>query len=236
MLILGENKLKVLNLINRFGVIGYRQLFDYFEGQISQGAIYKILSDLHENELIKKGNVGRIFYCYITPNAEAIIDKPMYNFKTVNKTEVIHDLRVNDFILKQYKSAVATDKYKYVDFTTERELTDEQLIEREDSFKSNNLTRNVEKIKRNIPDGMLNLETQDGRLLRIAIEYEFTQKSTRRYKEILGRYQKQYDRNEIATVTYIYKGSRVRHKIEQVMSENNYNFNITFRNADNIFD
>lgn len=236
MQILGENKTNVLNVINRFGVISNKQLFSHFEGRMTDSLIYKILTWLEENDYIKKGNIGRIYYSYITPHAEPLVDKPMYNFRTVDKGEVIHDLRVNDFLIKQYKNAVSSGKYKYVDFTTERELTDEVLVENEGSFNSNNLTRNVEKIKRNIPDGMLNLETEDGRILKIAIEYELTQKSTRRYKEILGRYQNQFDRNEIATVTYIHKGNRVRHKIEQVMSENNYDFNITFRNADNIFD
>lgn len=234
--IMGGNKLKVLDLINRFGVIANKQIFRYFDGEITPHAIYKILADLEGMGFIAKGNIGRIFYAYIRPSASSVVTEPMYRFNKLNLSELLHDLRVNYYLIERYKQAKESGKFRSVSFITERELIDEILIEREDKITDSNYTRQIDKLKRHLSDGILIVETFDGRVNRTAIEYELTQKAKGTYEKILRKYQLSSDRNDLDSVIYIVKGKRIQRKIEQVMSENNYSFNIRFYDADETFE
>lgn len=234
--IFGETKLKILDLINRFGVIANKQLFSYFEGEITNHSIYKNLSELENMGYISKGNIGRIYYAYIRPSATTAVSEPMYKFNKLNQTELLHDLRVNYFLIERYKQAKESGKFKDVYFITERELIDEELIEREDKFTDTNYTRQIEKLKRHMPDGILVIEKFDGSFVRTAIEYELTQKAKMTYEKILNRYQNSFNKEELNQVIYIVKGRRIQRKIEQVMTEKNYQFNIRFVDADETFE
>lgn len=234
--IIGGNKVKILDLINRFGVIANQQLFKYFEGEITNHAIYKILSELEGMGYISKGNIGRIYYSYIRPSATAMVTEPMYNFNRLNQTELLHDLRVNNYLIRKYRQAKDSEKFRSVTFKTERELIDEELIENEDKITDSNYSRQIDKLKRHMSDGILIIEKFDGSISRTAIEYELTQKAKKTYETILRRYQKSFDRNDLSSVIYIVKGRRIKRKIEQVMSEQDYNFNIRFNDADETFE
>lgn len=234
--IIGGNKVKILDLVNRFGVIANKQIFKYFEGEITNHAIYKILSELADSGYISKGNIGRVYYVYIRPSATAIVTEPMYKFNRLNQTELLHDLRVNYYLIERYKQAKDSEKFKDVRFQTERELIDEELIENEDKLTDSNYTRQIDKLKRHMPDGILIIERFDGKISRTAIEYELTQKAKNTYEKILRRYQLSFDRSELSAVIYIVKGRRIQRKIEQVMSEKNYDFNIRFYDADETFE
>jgi len=115
-------------------------------------------------------------------------------------------------------------------------LIDEYLVENEDRLTDSNYTRQVDKLKRHMSDGILVTEFFDGRAARTAVEYELTQKSKRIYEKILNRYQASFDRGEINLVIYIVKGRRIQRKIEQVMSEQDHHFNIRFYDADETFE
>lgn len=234
MQIIGANKLKVLDLVNRFGVIANKQIFRYFDDEITKHSIYKILQDLENMGVVAKGNIGRIYYVYIRPSATPLVSEPMYKFNKLNQTELLHDLRVSYYIIEQYKRIKETNKYKNVSFITERELIDESLIEK-DELTDTNFTRTIEKLKRHMADGILITENFEGVLNKIAIEYELTQKAKPTYEKILKSYQSTYDQGDIRAVIYIVKGRRIQRKIEQVMTEQGYDFRIDFRDADDVF-
>lgn len=234
--IIGAKKLRVLDLVNRFGVIANKQIFDYFDGEITRHNIYKILQEFEKMGVISKGNIGRIFYVYIRPLATPIVSEPMYKFNKVNQIELLHDLRVSHYIIEQYKKQKNNDKYKRISFITERELIDNRLIEKEDELTDSNATRTIEKLKRHLSDGIIITENHEGGIYKLAIEYELTQKAKRTYEKVLRSYQLAYDHQDITAVLYIVKGRRIQRKIEQVRNEQNYNFRIVFRDADEVFE
>ena len=84
-------------------------------------------------------------------------------------------------------------------------------------------------------DGILITENFEGVLNKIAIEYELTQKAKPTYEKILKSYQSTYDQGDIKAVIYIVKGRRIQRKIEQVMTEQGFDFRIDFRDADDVF-
>lgn len=234
--IMSTNRVKVLDLINRFGVIANKQMFKYFEGEITYHSIYKILDYLEKENFIVKSNIGRVFYVYIRPNAAAVVSEPMYKFNRLNQTELLHDLRVNDYLINRYVEAKNDDRFKRVSFTTERELIDEYLIENENKITDTNYTRQIDKLKRHMADGILEVEYHDNRIVRTAIEYELTQKGKMMYEKIMNRYNNMIKSGQIDLVIYIVKGRRIQRKIEQVMSEQEYNFRIVFKDADEVFE
>lgn len=233
--IMSENKVKVLDLINRFGVIANKQLFKYFKGDITQHMMYKIISYLAKEGLISKSNIGRVYYVYIRPSATSIVSEPMYNFNRVNQTELLHDLRVNEYLIDQYLKFKDSEKIRSVSFKTEREMIDEYLIEESDEITDSNVTRKVNSLKRHTPDGIFTFVNLDGGVRRMAVEYELNQKNKTMYEKILKRYDNHIIKGDINSVTYIVKGRRIQRKIEEVMKENNYNFRINFLNADEVF-
>ncbi|WP_020008059.1 hypothetical protein [Salinicoccus albus] len=230
------NKVKVLNLVNRFGVITNKQLFKYFEGEITNHTIYKILSELEGMRYISKGNIGRVYYVYIRPSADSVVSEPMYRFKQLNQNELLHDLRVNNYLIHQYKESQKDVLTLSVSFKTKRELIEEALVEREDEMTDSNYTRERNKLKQHMPDGILITENIDDSISRIAIEYELTKKAKTTYEKILSRYYNMIENGEIDFIIYIVKGSRIRPKIEQVMSEQDYHFRIIFKDEHEIFE
>lgn len=235
MKIMSTSRLRVLDLINRFGVIANKQLFKFFDGEITSHAIYKILEFLEDEGFIGKSNIGRVYYSYIKPSAHTVVNQPMYNFNKVNQSELLHDLRVNDYLIDNYLRGLNSERYKSVSFFTEREIIDEYLIEQSDNLTDTNVTRQVDKLKRNLSDAVLVFTKHDDTFVKIAIEYEHTQKSKKMYEDILKRYNNQFMKGELSRVIYIVKGRRIQRKIEQVMNEQNYSFDIRFQNADEVF-
>ncbi|MFB9861620.1 hypothetical protein ACFFLE_11130, partial [Salinicoccus siamensis] len=235
MQIIGAQKTQVLDLINRFGVIGNKTLFAFFEGAISRHMLYKILRFLTKRGYIKKGNIGPLYYVYITPGATGLVSEPMHALRTLNQSELVHDLRVADYIIKQYLRLRTKDAVSQVGFTTERELIDDDLIEQVDATSDWKRSRNIDTVKRKVPDGYLHIKRVDGRKQALAIEYELTQKSKGKYEEILKRYARMYAHDELNGVVYIVAVPRIQRQIEAVRSSRGYTLPIKFHVADRVW-
>lgn len=150
--------------------------------------------------------------------ATGLVSEPMHALRTLNQSELVHDLRVADYIIKQYLQLKTKDAVSQVGFTTERELIDYDLIEQADATSDRKRSRNIDTVKRKVPDGYLHIERVDGRKQTLAIEYELTQKAKGKYEEILKRYARMYAQDELNGVVYIVGVPRIQWQIEAVRS------------------
>jgi hypothetical protein len=203
--LLAEKQEKVLNIINRFGVITSTQLIEFLKGDISHVTVYNTKSKLLSLGFITEEKIGYQLILAIRPSGVEYLGSNLTAFTKINYGQLKHQLLMNDSILALKR--LSEQKERDFHFLTERELRSEYL----DYNFSKNDRKNPTKLKQ-VADRIPDFVVLDGES-KIAHEVELTQKSSKRYQEKMARYRDEILNGRYKLVRYLCDDEQIRDTI-----------------------
>lgn len=204
--LLGDKQERVLELINRFGVITSTQIIDFLKGEISHVTVYNTLKKMKSLGFISEEKIGYQLIVFIRPRGVDYLNSNLTAFTKINYSMLQHQITMNDCILAFKKlSDKRNVEFKFI---SERELRSNYL-DQNFSKKDRRNTTLLKKVPDRIPDFVL----MEGSL-KIACEVELTIKSKRRYKEKFERYRDEILNNEYSMVRYLCSDEKIIETID----------------------
>lgn len=198
-----EAKSKILNIIDRLGVINTKQIISL--SGLNNKTVYKSLALLDHNGFIKKADLrynGNIFM--ITQTGSEWCGTINLAFRSSQKVPNMailrHTLLVNDTII-YYKSLFKEQKDEDIEIITERELLVEEIGKGKRS----------KKVVDTLPDFVF--ERTTGR--KTAVEVELTRKRPDRLQRKLRAYKDQINKGIYFNIAYCYDDEAVKRLVSR---------------------
>lgn len=205
--LLAEKQERVLQVINRFGVITSSQLIEYFKGEISHVTVYNTKSKLVSLGFVAEEKIGYQLILFVRPSGVEYLGSNLTAFTKINYGQLKHQLMMNDCILALKN--LAEQKERDFNFLTERELRSQYLDLNFSKAERKNPTK-LKQVADRIPDFVI-LEGEN----KLAHEVELTQKSSKRYLEKMARYKDEILNGRYKLVRYLCDDEQIRDTIIQ---------------------
>ena len=199
--VVSEQRMKVLNWIDRFGVIGVSQLETY--SGMAKMTIYRARQQLEELKLIENKTFGRQTICVITKEGSNYVGNLKFGGPS-GFSSLQHDLTVAEilFIMKNRYLEQGRD----LNFKTERELTREYVL----TLANRNQPMRWDYMAKNVPDFSLFNEER-----RVAYEVELSSKANARVIRKMEQYRDLTNSGQYTDVIYICKNETILKAIQQ---------------------
>lgn len=199
--VVSEKRMKVLQLVDRFGVIGVTQLEKY--SGMATMTIYRARQQLEELKLIENKSFGRQKICVITKEGSDYVGSLKFAGPT-GYSSLQHDLTVAEvlFIMKNRYLEQGRD----LDFKTERELTREYAF----TLANQNQPMRWDYMAKNVPDfSLFNKER------RVAYEVELSSKTNARIIRKMEQYRDLINSGHYTDVIYLCRDATILKSIQQ---------------------
>lgn len=199
--VVSEKRMKVLRLIDRFGVIGVTQLETY--SGMATMTIYRARQQLEELKFIENKSFGRQKICVITKEGSDYVGNLKFAGPS-GYSSLQHDLTAAEvlFIMKNRYLEQGRD----LDFKTERELTREYGL----TLANQNQPMRWDYMAKNVPDFSLFNEER-----RVAYEVELSSKANARIIRKMGQYRDLINSGHYTDVIYLCKDETIMKSIQQ---------------------
>lgn len=214
---LTDKQKRVLEIINRFGVMNSTQLLEIFEGEISAPAIYATKKKLVKMDFINEEKLGLKLIIWIRPGGVKFLGSELTSFSKISYSRLGHQFIMNDCLIKTYKRYLQNEKVEKVEYVTEREIRTE-YIETHLSYKEKRDSNKLQEVYNLIPDFILKFTTNDT-VYKVAYEIELTSKTKARYDRKFKQYQEQIRRGDFSKVFYICEHQSTIKLIESIASQ-----------------
>jgi hypothetical protein len=224
--LLSKKQRRVLEVIDRFGVLSMKQLAEYLEGEISSPTVYAFRKTGVNIGFIRYEKIGIHGMVSIAPRGSHYLDSKLPTITKVNYRELNHTLQMNNVLLVYMKHARKNGK-EY-SFTTERELRKAFL----DSLPSDDRKKSkvLNQVPNRIPDFVWE---EDG--LKMACEVELNSKSRSRYERKFELYKNALSDGIYTHIRYIFKNEEILNKVMSVAEQVNMSpQNLQFEPLENV--
>ncbi|MDT9027513.1 hypothetical protein [Rossellomorea yichunensis] len=199
--VVSDKRMKVLRLIDRFGVIGVTQLETYSGMAIM--TIYRARKQLEELNFIENKSFGRQKVCVITKEGSDYVGSLKFGGPS-GFSSLQHDLTVAEILFIMKKRYL--EQGKDLDFKTERELTREYTL----TLANQNQPMRWDYMAKNVPDFSLFNEER-----RVAYEVELSSKTNARIIRKMKQYQELINSGHYTHVIYLCKDQTILKSIQQ---------------------
>lgn len=212
--ILTKKQRKVLETIDRFGVITNIQLEKILAKDVSRATIFRVRNKLEEMGFVEERQFGRRSVVSITKKGSEYIGEINTGGGT-SYANLQHDLTANETIYRLTK--MYTEKGQTVSFSTVRELKRSIVVDL--SLSERKQANKLRYISEEIPDFQLNLSGKE-----LAFEIELSRKTNHRIEKKVRQYQQSLSDGRYDAVFYICKDEGIKKHIEKIAAAKGVSF------------
>lgn len=199
--VVSAKRMKVLELIDRFGVIAVTQLETY--SGMPKMTIYRARLQLEELKLIESKNFGRQRICVVTKEGSDYVGKLKFAGPS-GFSSLQHDLTVAEalFVMKNRY----LEQGRELNYQTERELTREYAL----TLANQNQPMRWDYMAKNVPDFSLFNEER-----RVAYEVELSSKTNARIIRKMEQYRELINNGTYTDVIYLCGDTTILKSVQQ---------------------